>query len=436
MNEHEERARAPLKLRCDPLAAWLWRVSWSGDAEPSQPEREELARVARSRESGALIVLESTDGADRPLPAALRALTGSTVAAIGLAALPPAQGCGAVELFAPRGRGRCVRLGAAAIGRFVEALRPREATARALEAIERALAEFAECDGWRPLPSRREALDEGELLPAAADSVKFEYETDGGERFVEIVEQDGSVTPTSGRLVRGCESFTLRLAAGGRPPLRRQLVLVRATASADRGALLRVELDDEDLGPWRLGDAQPPGRPSFDLFRISSDLLAGRERVRLALRLDGRPEIASLRWWFLTEEEPNGLWLTDLEPAAGGGERLDRAGDGSLLTHDDELFLRGIALEPGGERRWLLPRGERRLALEVAPAGEANGGAAAAGAELVVTADGASSRLPIPAGSRGRRAFTKNVAGGELILRNESEADGATLLLLAPRLLR
>lgn len=435
MDEREDRARDPLELRCEPIAPWLWRVAWSGSAEPSEAEQDELARVVRSRESGALVVLDPARGDARPLPAALRALTGSTVAAIELAELPPAEGCGAVELFAPRGRGRCVRLRARAVDQLVAALKPKEATARALAAIERALADFAARDGWRPLPSRRAALDVGELLPAA-DAPEFEHETDGGERFVELVSEGEAVAPVAGRLVRGRESFTLRLAAGGRPLARRQLVLVRATAAADRGALLRVELDDEDLGPWRLGDAQPAGRVSFDLFRVSSDLLAGRERVRLALELDGRPEVASLRWWFLTEEEPDGLWLTDLEPAAGSGERLDRAADGSLLTYDDELFLRGVALEPGGERRWLLPRGARRLVLEVAPAGDAKGGVAAAAAELVVSADGASTRLALPAGSRGRREFTTNVAGGELILRNAAAADGATLLLLAPRLLR
>jgi hypothetical protein len=462
MDERDERARDPLDLRCEPIAPWLWRVSWRGE-EPSQAEREELARVARSRESGALIVLDGAGGNSRRIPAALQPLTGPAAAALPLPSLPPIDEFGAVELFAPRGRGRCVRAGAAApdaggaidVGRLVEVLEPKAATARALEQAERAIAGFASRDGWRPLPPRRDALDQGELLPAAASASSFDHEADGGELCIELAAGGAAARPIAGRIVRGREAFRLRLAAGRRPLAGRQLVLLRATAPADRGALLRVELDDEDLGPWRLGGAAADERVSFDLFRISSDLLAGRERVRLAFRVDGRPEVASLRWWFLTEEEPDGLWLTELEPGAKaaspansanfasasgrGGEHFDRAADGSLLVHDDELFLRGVALAPGRELRYVVPRGERRLVMSVAraeSAAEVAAGdkhAAGGAAELVVTAAQASTRLSIPAGSRARHEFTRAIGGGELVVRN----DGAGgLLLLAPRLLR
>ena len=439
MEERDPQEREPLELRCQPIAPWLWRVAWRGES-PAEAEQEELARVARSRESGALIVLDGAGRPARELPAALQILTGPPAAVLPLASLPQAEECGAVELFAPRGRGRCVRVDAAATDRLVEILKPRAATAQALEQAERAIAEFARDAGWQPLPRRRAALDEGELLPAAASARALEHEAGGGELFLEPAADGAKIRPIAGRIVRGREAFTIRLAAGGRPLAARQLVLLRATAPADRGALLWVELDDEDLGPWRLGGATPDGRVSFDLFRVSSDLLAGRERVRLALRLDGRTEVASLRWWFLTEEEPDGLWLTELEPGASpagasgrGGEPVDRAADGSLLVHDDELFLRGVELAPGGELRYVVPRGERRLVMSVARAESAAGGTPAAGSALVVTSDGSSTRLPIPAGSRARHDFTRAIGGGELVLANEG---AGALLLIAPKLLR
>jgi hypothetical protein len=433
MNARDDTPGEPFELRCDAVAPWLWRVAWRGRVPPTEAEREELARVARSRESGALIVLAPADAA-APLPAALLPLTGATVAPLDVAALPPAEECGALRWFAPRGRGRVViPKRADRIEKLVQILKERPATARAQAHLDAALADFAQDDGWRPLPPIRRALDDGELLPAATAARAFEHATGCDEIFVELAAAVGMAgvgaapQPVCARLVRGSESFTLRLAAGGKSLGRAQLVLVRATAPADRGALLRVLLDDEDLGPWRLGDGQDAGRVSFDLFRISSDLLAGRERIRLEFRLEERREVAALRWWFLVEEEPDGLWLTELEAPRVG----DRNGDGTLLAHDGELFLRGLVLQPGESVRYVLPRGERRLLAQVAQIAAAD--VRGRGALLTVTANGATTRVELPPDSNARRELARSVRGDELLL----EASGdAAILLLAPKLLR
>src|SRR5262249_14733007 len=251
----------------------------------------------------------------------------------------------------------------------------------------------------------------------------LDYAAEGDGRFVAATPDAEAGSPWVARHVRGGEAFRIRPRVGGRPLERAQLVLVRATAAADRGALLRVFLDDEDLGPWRLGDAQSSKRTSFDLFRISSDLLAGRDALRLTFKLEGRREIAALRWWFLHEEEPDGMWLTELEPTASTGgpaPRADRAADGGLLTHG-ELFLRGLELAPGVRVTYALPRGERRFELELARWG-AN---ATCAARLRVDASGTTTSFDLDPSLNARRAVALPLPAsgtGVLELANEGDA--------------
>jgi hypothetical protein len=446
MDQEGTAAELPLELRCEAIAPWLWRVSWAaGGAVASDAEREQIAQVAASRANGALVVLAPA-GTDEPLiPSALTPIVGTIHRGFSSPDLTRHERTGEPGVFfAPRGRGRVVMASRspteAATRRLVESLATKEATAAALERIELMLAAASDAaHALAPgLPSVRPSLDDGELAPASGDRdalARFVYVADGDGRFLESALDPGGALVHVARLCRGGESFTLHPRLGGRPLERAPLVLARATAAADRGALLRVFLDDEDLGPWRLGDAQAAERTSFDLFRISSDLLAGREALRLTFRLEGRREIAALRWWFLHEEEPDGTWLTELEASAaegGGAPRADRAADGGLLVHDDELFLRGLELAPGARVRYALPRGERRLALTLAR-GDAEPEDAA---RLAIAAKGASTRIELEAQARARRevALPLPSAAAELLeLANEGEAP---LRLLAPRLLR
>jgi len=459
MGTDETDGGQPLELRCEAIAPWLWRVSWAaGGTVASDAEREQIAQVATSRANGALVVLApvaaegpplhapAPAGALRPpIPAALTPIIGTIQCGFSSPDLTRHDRTGEPGVFfAPRGRGRVVMASRhpteAATRRLVESLAPKEATAAALERIELMLAAASDAaHALAPgLPSVRPALDDGELAPASGERdelARFVYVTDGDGRFLESALDPGGALVHVARLCRGGESFTLHPRLGGRPLERAQLVLARATAAADRGALLRVFLDDEDLGPWRLGDAQAPERTSFDLFRISSDLLAGREALRLTFRLEGRHEIAALRWWFLHEEEPDGTWLTELEATAaegGGAPRADRAADGGLLVHDDELFLRGLELVFGARVRYALPRGERRLALTLAR----GDGRPAGAARLAVGASGTSTRFELAAEPHARRDVAlplPSAAAGLLELANEGDAP---LRLLAPRLLR
>jgi len=445
-DEGDDDAGRPLALRCEAIAPWLWRVSWAaGGTVATDDENEQIAQVATSRANGALVVLAPEGADDPPIPAALTPIVGAIHRGFSSPDLTRHDRTGDPGVFfAPRGRGRVVMASRApteaATRRLVESLATKEATAAALERIELMLAAASDvAHALAPgLPSVRPSLDDGELAPASSDRdglARFVYVAEGDGRFLESAHgPDGELVHVA-RLCRGGESFTLHPRLGGLPLERAQLVLARATAAADRGALLRVFLDDEDLGPWRLGDAQPAERTSFDLFRISSDLLAGREALRLTFRLEGRREIAALRWWFLYEEEPDGMWLSELEATAAGGgvaPRADRAADGGLLVHDDELFLRGLELTRGARVRYALPRGERRLELTLAR----GDGKPAGAARLRIDANGTSTQVELAAEPRERREVAlplPSVAARLLELANEGDAP---LRLLSPRLLR
>jgi hypothetical protein len=256
----------------------------------------------------------------------------------------------------------------------VEALAAKLARAAEIDRLEREielrLAGIAARERRAEAPDADAALDVVELRPADhRDEAAFEHRADSGER---VVASDAPSEPIPegaaagsrvrvGRLVRGGESFVLAPRRGGKPLRRGTLVLLRSTLPQDREALLRVELDDEDLGPWRLGDRGDAGRWSLDPFWIPSDLIAGRERLRLSFTPLEPRDLVSWRWWFGVEPEIDGVWLTDLEPARFEGS----------ATAGSELRGWGYGPRTGGFRRSVV-LGSGALAEDKIPAGYAS----------------------------------------------------------------
>ncbi len=351
----------PLGLNVVAASARLQVVSWDDDHPADEREQEQLAQLVTSRRTGTTLLLAGPDGdaTGSEVPRALSRLTDSA---------PPFAielDGNRAEVRAPIGRGRIVR-GAAATWtpRLADA-----SGARAVEAaIEAALIAQAEASTplatappdaigatATPLRPRADAPQWRELhvaLPACAAA--FRHELDGGERVQPALPGAAQhLWPTVGRLVRGAESFELAPQVGGVAPQRHLLVIERLTLAADAGTLLRVELDDEDLGPWRLGGPSPEGA-ELDSFSIPADLFAGRDRFRLTLRASAGEQVA-LRWRFFLEAELNGSWLTDLEwspPLANHGKRIDLA---------EQLRGRSLTLRGGESTTTELPRGYREL---------------------------------------------------------------------------
>jgi len=391
-------------------------VRWSGDAPASEREQEELAKVAASRRAGAHVLLAGD--ASKPLPRALERLCG---------AAPPIrieQGIATLLLRAPPGRGRLFQLASSHHDADDLAAREREwATAAGATALaelaDRSLSAIAE----RVAAAARDGDDPARdlLVAAPASATRFAHACDGGER---VVVAAAGRAPRIGRLVRSREQFELTPALLAAPP-RHSLVLERLTAADDFGALLRVELDDEDLGPWRLATADPALEPlRVDRFAIPSDLFAGRDRFRLAIAHADAGERIALRWRFFLEPEPDGSWLTDLEiepqpeePAVRVDEPARRLG-------------RALVLHSGRPLRASVPRGYSRFVATIAAASPT---ANRSRARLVITTT--SPTTIDPASSDGASIDLPLHDARELHLVLEGAAD-ASLALLDPRLLR
>ncbi|MBL8840618.1 MAG: hypothetical protein JNL90_03710 [Planctomycetes bacterium] len=363
-------------------------VSWRADHAADEREQESLAQLVASRRAGTTLLLTPPDGnspaPEPPVPGSFRP------APVAAALQRLVEGAPEVALEwegrravvqAPIGRGRVV-LGAAdewaapladaTSARAIEAAIDAALVARASAAGPLARVASAGPHGngapdrdapLQPLAHAPEWLDLHVALPDCAAA--FRHEVDGGERVAPAL--PGAARhgwPTVGRLVRGVESFELAPWHAGAPPRRQLLVIERLTLAADAATLLRVELDDEDLGPWRLGPPSPDGA-ALDTFAIPADLLAGRDRFRLALRAASGEQVA-LRWRFFLEEELDGSWLDDLEWTPPLARRA--------VTHDVATRRRGrsVTLDSGTRAATELPRGYRELRLgAVLPSGSA-----------------------------------------------------------------
>ncbi len=440
----------PLALKVRTLSPRRCVVTWRGRGAASDAERDELARLAASRHAGATLLCAASD--DRPLPAALDELTGGA---------PPVEldlESTRVALHAPRGRGRLLHFAAAAAARLEELIAGLAASTTAATAasdlersIDEALARAAASresrdgdlarsigrDGKRRTTSERAGhLHPALLEPARANhAAAFRHEAQGGERFVA---RGVTGELRVGRLVRGRESFELRARVDGAPLRGFQLVVARLTAPEDRGALLRVDLDDLDLGPWRLGDRRDSSKWSRDEFRIASDLMAGRESFQLAFTVAGDAPIGSFHWDFHAEPEPDGVWLTELEPASAQRARPDEWCTAALESGE---YARGFSMRAGETVEYELPRGYARLAAAVMtePFGPNDSPKRPAPASVVVVLDGKQAQR-VDVGSLapgGRREFEVALDGARrLELAFEARAPAPTVLVVGPTLLR
>lgn len=379
-------------------------VRWSHDAPASDAEQDELAKLVASRRSGTHLLLARRG----PVPRALERLTGGGVPFA-------AGGCSA---WAPLGRGRVVQPDDG-----VELSLAPPAIATLERQIDDALGQRAEQQRAAPL----------ELIAAAPTSAqRFAHQVDGGERIVvgDAARTDGPPAPTIGRRVRTREEFTLR--AGDWPGgARQQLVLERTTCAEDSGALLRLELDDEDLGPWRLGAAPDSREPrlQLDRFTIPADLVAGREACRIVVNYLTAGEHVALRWRFFAERELAGSWLTDLEltppPAADdAGVRVDEA---------TRTIGRFLTVRPGAPLQVDVPRGYARFVARLA-GGSAEARAAGLAVERLAdaTTTGAETASAL-AIDPGEEAISLPLDGTRQRLRL---ATAAPVTLLDPRILR
>ena len=188
----------------------------------------------------------------------------------------------------------------------------------------------------------------------------------GGEAMVlGALDEEGALRCDFGRRVRGEESWTLEwkppeeLGRGSDQHREQELVLVRRCHPVDRGKVVRVLLDDEDLGPWHLGDGAPDGHWWNDVLRVPSDLIAGRTRARIRLALESTREITSFRFHFSTEPVPDGIWITDLEPDATDTRLLctGRAASGEALAVGARRSFRGLQVGGTAKLRYSVPPG-------------------------------------------------------------------------------
>src|SRR5262249_52386800 len=194
MSREETGSGRPLELRCEAIAPWLWRVSWAaGGTVATDAEREQIAQVAASRASGALVVLAPVADPRNPMqtwfPGALQPVMGD-VAGVNSGDAPLALGMSSDDpwlWFAPRGRGRVVMASTApsevASRQFVEHLTSKAATTALLAKIESWLVART---GRRfsPFPQVQSSVDDGELVPASPDSLRFDYSADGDGLFL------------------------------------------------------------------------------------------------------------------------------------------------------------------------------------------------------------------------------------------------------------
>lgn len=234
-----------------------------------------------------------------------------------------------------------------------------------------------ESDPWNALfhPSLadRTALHIGDM----ADEAALEYRIDhGGELLCTRCACHAGPSRTElGRSVRGEESFTLPLSRAGPP--RGQLVLVRRTRPVDSGNVVRVFLDEEDLGPWHLGNRGAAQHWQTDLFRVAPELLEGRDRATFRFRNEPGAEVHSFRYRFLVEEDPAGLWLTELDPESTsvGSFSLDQSAGGGELRSGGLWFLRGIGARGAIQIEYSIPAAyhwfEAQVGIDDTAAGQA-----------------------------------------------------------------
>lgn len=354
--ERRIAAAVRLGLAVENVAPGHVVVRWRADAAASAEEQEELAKVAASRHSGTWVWLAGPAATE--LPAALHRLVGEG---------PPVASAG-WRVWAPVGRGR-----------VAQRLSAGDAVATAPTADERrGVAQQAEA--WLAAHAEQATAAAGRTLRVAvvADGEKFRHEADGGERVV-VATGGAEAVPTIGKRVATREAFTVTADDWPAGP-RSQLVLERTTCREDCGALLRLELDDEDLGPWRLGSGGSSSGVQLDYFAIPADLLAGRERCRITAHYVTAGDHVALRWRFLAEEEPAGSWLTDLEiaPAVVRAEACRRVDNAS------GRIGRRWSLAPGVTQFVTVPRGYARLVGRVAASAEAGSAGATGGLQLEI----------------------------------------------------
>jgi hypothetical protein len=417
-------------------------LRWRGDGDPDEASREKLAQLVVSRTAGAFVACVAPDA--RALPAAFAGLLGDAP----FLDVPFAEA--RLTAYAPRGRGKVLHL--APIGEErIEAVLDAAAKSAGQRELERQIEAALDAmtdrgaelgiqglarDGHRVAPSELAGfLHPGQLDPAdPIQAARFRHEIEGGERFAEKERLGRGSTPHVGRLARGRESFELRLRADEAPFAGFSLVVTRLTSPVDRRALLRVELDDEDLGPWRIG-AEPPERWSSDHFRISSTLLAGRKSLRLSFAPVSAPEVGSFRWSFFAEREIEGIRVDELEGRSRRRSPEDasttRAPDGTELCDPVTGIARRMLLLRADERvEYSIPRGYSRFESTVSPL-RVRGAAAGT---LVVELDGVDVARWEPSDSTIQRSVGLGGAT-TLALRVESASD-AFARLDEPALLR
>jgi hypothetical protein len=382
----DDSARPGATLTLDHLVPGVLALRWDGPLDRTEEVLEEVARAETSLCAGSHVILRPPTPAPGILPAPLPSLLGRLLghpfaiardrASDRLTLAAPATGLftalpdepdpapsvvtnalreGGLLLLSvadeARHRDLCDRLAdRAAAGDLREACRSAQRTA--LESGRRR--DAYEASGHPRLGSP--LLDVGD----ATSEAHYHYTiAAGGELVAEGHGRGQRRIEDLGRLVRGSEQWSIPLA--GEEGSARQLVLIRRTSPADRGKLVRVMLDDEDLGPWKLGAGGGDGW-SHDRFFIASELWRDRAAITLRLELQD-PELRSYRIQFLTEAEPAGLWLTDLEPARIEAEPanvlLHEAPGGEPLTIDGALHLRGILCRGTARLQYRIPKGYR-----------------------------------------------------------------------------
>lgn len=361
------------------ISPQLYLVAWSGGGEPTAAEpteSEELLRLATSRRAGAHVLITASDAS--PWPRALEVLTEGTPALA--ATIEMADEERALRFHAPRGRGRVFELlplDASRLDAVVAEIRSREGMRILERAFDDSLA--AKAAQLRPRFNGPDEGHEGKratthaeaghcepdtLHPAdRANARAYAHEAEGAIAFARRGAEDDTRV---GLLIRGRESFELRPRADGKPLTGFSLVIARFTAPEDRGVVLRVELDQEDLGPWRLGQSGRDGQSSHDFFTIASDLMAGRSSFRLAFTPATDAPIATFDWGFHVEREIEGTWLFELEPSSVLVHGVATSADAKIsrintFTPSTGRCQRGLEMAAGTRAEYAVPSGYTRF---------------------------------------------------------------------------
>lgn len=376
----------PLSIQLLDAVPGVLEVHWTGDGEADEACHEQLARARASQQTGTDVILRPPPPRatlPAPVPAALRAWLDTPLhferAAEGFAVGSP--GCRRALRVGEHPEAPAAAVLAAAGGGCVVLLAPAlEAPTEITDLYDRRRRQ-ERVERWQQrlrdqlLPRNRAASFEAavhpRLEPAVLDvaspssEAAFHYRTGGGGALVAVglPREFAACEEDLGRQVRGHEEWSLLLPRAVDGP--EQIVILRRTGPGDQGKLVRVYLDEEDLGPWRLGGGATANDWTHDTFRIASELWQGQRSVTLRLALEAGVELTSTRYMFLREPEPAGLWLTDLEPATPAEAESSReAGAATLrlpLVLGPRLFLRGLGgagrvvfrFQVRGSYRWL-----------------------------------------------------------------------------------